>query len=382
MYWTLCIQRGGPQRVNHAAVAVGSKIYSFGGFCSDHDMPQFTDVFCFNTISLKWSKINYEVTPESPKACYGHSVVAYHNLIYLWGGQNITTGSSTLYCFNTSTLSWSIPVTSGQQPNPTDGHSACVIGDYMYIFGGFEEDIKSYSNNTFRINLTTFQWEALYTMGCPPSKRDFHTASVIGNHMYIFGGRNGEDSDDFEVYTNEIMYLDTNSMKWSLPHCDALAPCGRRSHSAVVYKDEIYIIGGFNGSKLKHLNDVFKYNPVTSVWTEMKVQGKPPCPRRRHCSVLVEDILYLFGGSSPKNDTDNRSFYSEGFIYLKEHSDLYVLDFFPSLKKLATIHIIENQIDTHCLPFVLQDEIKWIKSQPGHTYKRRDYSAFGLNLHC
>ncbi|GFX23084.1 kelch domain-containing protein 3 [Trichonephila clavipes] len=104
MYWTLCIQRGGPQRVNHAAVAIESKIYTFGGYCSDQDTPEFTDVYCFDTKSLKWSEINYEITPESPKSCYGHSVVAYKNLIYLWGGggQNFFTASNNLYCFNTS----------------------------------------------------------------------------------------------------------------------------------------------------------------------------------------------------------------------------------------------------------------------------------------
>ncbi|GFY63230.1 kelch domain-containing protein 3 [Trichonephila inaurata madagascariensis] len=380
MYWTLCIQRGGPQRVNHAAVAIESKIYTFGGYCSDHDMPQFTDVYCFDTISLKWSKINYEITPESPKACYGHSVVAYRHLIYLWGGQNITTSSNNLYCFNTKTLSWSMPETSGQPPKNTDGHSACVIDDYMYIFGGFEDDIKNFSNKTFRISLTSFEWQTIHTTGCPPSKRDFHTASVIDNCMYIFGGRGLGEESDVECYPNEIMYLDTNSMKWSIPRKDARAPCGRRSHTAVVYKGELYIIGGFDGINLRHLNDTFRYNPVSHVWTEMRVQGKPPCPRRRHCSVVVEDILYLFGGSSPKND-DNRSFFSEGFIYLREHSDLYVLDFFPTLKRLATINILENNIDTNCLPSVLQNEIKWIKFQPGYTYKRRGYSAFGLNLH-
>ncbi|GFW34800.1 kelch domain-containing protein 3 [Trichonephila clavipes] len=202
--------------------------------------------------------------------------------------------------------------------------------------------------------------------GCPPSKRDFHSASVIDNCMYIFGGRGLVEESDVECYPNEIMYLDTNSMMWSVPCTDAQAPCGRRSHTAVVYKGEIYIIGGFDGTKLRHLNDTFRYNPVSQEWTEMKVQGKPPFPRRRHCSVVVEDILYLFGGSSPKNDNDNDHgvFFSEVFIYPREHSDLYVLDFFPTLKRLATLKVLENNLDTNGLPSELQDEIKWIKSQP------------------
>lgn len=33
MRWTVHLE-GGPRRVNHAAVAVGDLIYSFGGYCT------------------------------------------------------------------------------------------------------------------------------------------------------------------------------------------------------------------------------------------------------------------------------------------------------------------------------------------------------------
>ncbi len=36
MAWTVRLD-GGPKRVNHAAVAVGDSIYSFGGYCSGED---------------------------------------------------------------------------------------------------------------------------------------------------------------------------------------------------------------------------------------------------------------------------------------------------------------------------------------------------------
>ena len=34
--WTVCLE-GGPRRVNHAAVAIEHKIYSFGGYCTGDD---------------------------------------------------------------------------------------------------------------------------------------------------------------------------------------------------------------------------------------------------------------------------------------------------------------------------------------------------------
>lgn len=34
--WTVHLE-GGPRRVNHAAIAVGEKVFSFGGYCTGED---------------------------------------------------------------------------------------------------------------------------------------------------------------------------------------------------------------------------------------------------------------------------------------------------------------------------------------------------------
>lgn len=47
--WAVHLE-GGPRRVNHAAVAVGHKVYSFGGYCSgeDYETLRQIDVHVFN----------------------------------------------------------------------------------------------------------------------------------------------------------------------------------------------------------------------------------------------------------------------------------------------------------------------------------------------
>ena len=48
--WTVHLE-GGPRRVNHAAVAVGHRVYSFGGYCSgeDYETLRQIDVHVFNS---------------------------------------------------------------------------------------------------------------------------------------------------------------------------------------------------------------------------------------------------------------------------------------------------------------------------------------------
>lgn len=50
LHWSVHLE-GGPRRVNHAAVAVGHKVYSFGGYCSgeDYETLRQIDVHVFNT---------------------------------------------------------------------------------------------------------------------------------------------------------------------------------------------------------------------------------------------------------------------------------------------------------------------------------------------
>ena len=44
---------------------------------------------------------------------------------------------------NLETCQWSLVQIIGEQiPSARDGHSACVIHDRMYIFGGFEDHVR------------------------------------------------------------------------------------------------------------------------------------------------------------------------------------------------------------------------------------------------
>ncbi len=57
----------------------------------------------------------------------------------MFGGRNDEAPCNVLYQFDTKTYKWSKPAVRGQIPAERDGHSACIIGDHMYIFGGYEE---------------------------------------------------------------------------------------------------------------------------------------------------------------------------------------------------------------------------------------------------
>lgn len=81
MMWTVHID-GGPRRVNHAAVSVGDKIYSFGGHNSTELYKELDpiSVHMLNTSTLRWRKVVYKQS-NAPYHRYGHTTVAYGEMV-------------------------------------------------------------------------------------------------------------------------------------------------------------------------------------------------------------------------------------------------------------------------------------------------------------
>jgi len=367
MRWTH-YSEGAPQRVNHAACRIRDCIFSFGGYCTgdDYETTRPIDVFMLYTVTLRWSALPLPTSEEdkalTPYQRYGHTVVEHADNAFLWGGRNDGHGAcNTVYRFDGGTFSWDIPEVSGDVPEARDGHTACVINGCMYIFGGYEDCTELFSNEVNYVDLLSFTWVKVSTLGSPARWRDFHTSTAIGNTMYVFGGRCDEGGAHFtnhEVYDNTVMAFDTVSATWSCPiDPNSDSPIGRRSHSAFEYQGFLYIFGGFNGKKDEHFNDLHRLNFSTMEWQEMKCPGMPPSPRRRQAVTVVGSRCFVFGGTSPRCQSNKVVKRYHSLSDLVDRSDLYVLDLNPSLKTLAALSVVKHKLDRSCLTSDLRQEI-------------------------
>ncbi|KAH8028624.1 hypothetical protein HPB51_017842 [Rhipicephalus microplus] len=112
---------------------------------------------------------------DVPFQRYGHTVMGYGDYAYLWGGRNDDGACNTLYRFDTNTLTWSRPKVCGHVPGARDGHSACVMGNRMYVFGGFEEQADRFSQDVHYLDLDTMLWQyvptrvRVHSVLCSPS---------------------------------------------------------------------------------------------------------------------------------------------------------------------------------------------------------------------
>uniref|UniRef100_A0A915Q4A1 Uncharacterized protein n=1 Tax=Setaria digitata TaxID=48799 RepID=A0A915Q4A1_9BILA len=338
--WTVSLN-GGPKRVNQAAAAIGSTIYSFGGCCCDNnyinsELDETFGVHVLNTSTYRWKRLrtrrlrpsqNRDISPgrdpsslpygETPTKRVGHTAVAYEGKIYLWGG----------YCTATSIRrTWSVIPSDGDTPPGRTRHTAVVFNDMMIIYGGRDDHAPTLPNDVWAYNFKTRKWYGMALYGQIPRGRECHTACVIDGKMYVFGGV--DESDD-------ELYLDVLNLRegyWETPEIFGDQPSGRRDPCSWVYQEKMYLFGGCQQSDEEYLATLHEFDPRTSMWQECKPIGLVgPEGRQRHCGVIVGSRAFIFSGLASIITLDSNF----GFGCLIEICDLHVLNYDWKLKELS-----------------------------------------------
>ncbi|EFJ05471.1 hypothetical protein SELMODRAFT_431540 [Selaginella moellendorffii] len=115
-------------------------------------------------------------THPSPRD--SHSSTAVRSKLYVFGGTDGTSTLDDLFVLDNATNTWGKPDVFGDVPAPR-GHSASLIGDNLFVFGGY-----------------TFVWKKISTTGVSPIPWDSHTCSSYKNCFVVMGG---EDSGNPET---------------------------------------------------------------------------------------------------------------------------------------------------------------------------------------
>lgn len=173
--------------------------------------------------------------------------------------------------------------------------------NYVYVFGGFNLYTDEVYNDLYRLNVSEMKWEdVIYLKGSRPSKRTNHSASLWNqDKIIIFGGTDEQDQN-----CNDVVILDLKTMTWERPEVDGHVPLGRARHSASIYNDKLYIVGGYYTNSEEERNsvspDVNCLNLQTWTWEEPITL----IPRHSHDSFIYQNRLYVYGGYNEEMDRE------------------------------------------------------------------------------
>jgi len=223
-------------------------------------------------------------------------------------------------------IEWKKLETSGNVPSPRSSHTVCFGSNLTYrnsviVYGGEDLPRHPFDNNIYSLDLTTNKWQIVR-----PSTSNTvlpilllgHTFASIGHLFYVFGGRDAETNDKNTLYT-----FDTQIGKWFLPKTNGKVPLPRSYHSSTVVGKRIFIFGGCSGKS--RLNDLHSFNTETNTWEEHSTTPPKKAPSCRGGPSLtgfrindvfdqtdnLEDdnaLLLLFGGFDGKEKGDLHAF--------------------------------------------------------------------------
>ncbi|KAH3742681.1 rac gtpase [Pelomyxa schiedti] len=219
-------------------VAHSGHLFAFGGRSSMYS----NKIIVGNCDSSKLGfSVKFIESPTSPSARFGSTAVAYNSSMILFGGFNSTasTASDELYSVSLSDLQWTL-FEHGTEPHFVPSryhHTALVHKNGMLIFGGIASN-GSWLNDLWRLDLVNLPaCQQLCQKGASPPPLRGHSACVVRDFMFIFGcPQNCVDSKLFQ--------LDLNSMYWTELTVEN-SPIARDFHSMVSYDNRhIFLFGG------------------------------------------------------------------------------------------------------------------------------------------
>jgi N-acetylneuraminic acid mutarotase len=273
------------------------------------------EVRIYNFESKTWE---YTKITDFPR--FKHTSVFINDFIYIYGGkndENKTCGN----CLKLNLKNWKLSEITIQKfhPNPLHSHTAIVKDKKMIIFGGvmiisssyFKTKEEKSTNQILEFCSEKSEWNIVDAVGDTPKPIKNHSAVFSSEHdlMVIFGGQVWNDKNSDYICSNTVYEFNFRTFSWKKPNTIGFEPSPRFGHSSFISGDVMFIIGGNEMGKTMK-NDLFQFDIENNFWNEIKLPMSPS-PRQFCCSTYYNEFFYWIGGSEhEKTVSDGYSFHA------------------------------------------------------------------------
>ncbi|GAB7326119.1 hypothetical protein MBLNU13_g10134t1 [Cladosporium sp. NU13] len=153
---------------------------------------------------------------------------------------------------NLSGLVCNVHRTTGKEPHPLVGATTTILGDKLYVFGGrrLSRAKPQLTSNLYELDLIRRHWTKLETKGDIPNPRYFHSVCALGDTKLVcYGGMSpapgsdsGGDTQAEVVVMSDIHIYDAPTRVWKKV-ATSDSPQGRYAHCTAILPS-----GAFFGS--------------------------------------------------------------------------------------------------------------------------------------
>lgn len=239
-----------------------------------------------------------------------HKAVVQEKVMWVVGGYTFNYSSFQMILnYNLESGVWNTAPISGG-PVPRYGHSLAAYQDEIYMFGGkLEASWGNVTDELWVFNIPSRTWQRRSpVVGSPAQTQVYavegHTAHCVQLNsgetimLVIFG------YSPIYSYVSSVQEYNLRSKVWLVPETNGAVPQGGYGHSSTYDSStsSIYVYGGYKAltaGKYGLVDDLYRYNVNTRTWFILRESG---FPRYLHSAVLLSGTLLVFGGNT-HNDT-------------------------------------------------------------------------------
>ncbi|KAF0921213.1 hypothetical protein E2562_039319 [Oryza meyeriana var. granulata] len=202
--WSKPVCKGTPPspRESHTVtMASGDRLVVFGG-SGEGEGNYLNDVHVLDVPTMTWS--SPEVKGDVPAPRDSHGAVAVGNRLFVYGGDCGDRYHGEVDVLDMDAMAWSRFEVKGASPGVRAGHAAVGVGSKVYVIGGVGD--KQYYSDAWILDVANRSWTQLEICGQQPQGRFSHSAVILNTDIAIYGGC-GED----ERPLNELLILQLGS---------------------------------------------------------------------------------------------------------------------------------------------------------------------------
>jgi hypothetical protein len=174
---------------------------------------------------------------------------------------------------------------------PRIAAGAVVFKNRMWILGGTENyyfgDDKSLKNDVWS-SADGKEWKR-ETANAGWAPRAYHAAVVHDNKIWVFGG--GNYVPKYQAFND--VWCSSDGVKWDKV-ADAAPWHPRIWFSSVVYRDHMWVLGGWSNNPSKNWGDVW-YSKNGKEWKQYKSDASWK-ERHEHSAFVFQDRIWIAGG--------------------------------------------------------------------------------------
>lgn len=236
----------------------------------------------FSVLPLAWITLT---SMPAPRLEFASAVL--NDLIYIIGGRDALapvtpkTPFASVQVYDPSDDTWS---TAPSLPIPLARPGAVVVNSKIYVIGG-EGQGGIGGDSVYEFDPASQLWATKTSM---PEARTDTAVATQGGLIYVVGGGNAGFT------SNSLFRYDPAMDEWT---AESPMSESREGASAAAVGGQVLVYGG---STTAHVPDagyrrvLESYDPIMDIW----IERQPGQPRRDMGVAVVNDVMYVFGGSN------------------------------------------------------------------------------------